>query len=93
MEDALNRTLRADLCISAALVRARKKNAGGERVKKAADVGVGKVSREEGGGRETTEESPGQAKRLVLVFVVSMFEFIKWVTYLSTNYEYIDFTF
>ena len=69
VEDALDQALRADLCASAAPGRAREKNAEGERVKKAADVGVGKEIREEGGGGEATEESPGRAKGSVLVFV------------------------
>ena len=46
-----------------------RKNTEGEGVKKAADVGVGKEIREEEGGGEAKEESPDQAKVLVLVFV------------------------
>ena len=61
-EDALDRALRAYLCTSAAPGRAREKNAEGEQVEKAADVGVGKEIREEGGGGEATEESPGRAR-------------------------------
>ena len=62
VEDPLDQVLRADLWASAAPGRAHEKNAEGERVKKAADVGVGKDIRKEGGGGEATEESPGRAR-------------------------------
>ena len=61
--------MRAYLCASAAEGRAREKNAEEERIKKTAGVDAGAEIREEGGGGEATEESPGRARVLVLVFV------------------------
>jgi hypothetical protein len=58
-EDTLDQALRTELRTSTAPGRAREKNSKGERVKEVEEVGVGKEIREEEGGGEATEGSPG----------------------------------
>ena len=91
VEDALDQALRSDLCASAARGRSREKNAEEEQVKEAAEVGVGKEIREKGGGGEATEESRAKQEDLCLCLFLSVFVFIKYVIYLSTNYKDIHF--
>jgi hypothetical protein len=48
-------------------------------------VGVGKDTREEEGGGEATEGSPGRGDRCLCLFL-SVFVLIKCVIYLGNNY-------
>ena len=55
-------------------------------------MGVGKEIKEEEGGGEATEESSGaEGGEWCVCLFLPVFEFIKCVTYLSTNYEDINF--
>ena len=52
---------------------------------------MGKEIREKGGGGEATEESRAKQEDLCLCLFLSVFVFIKYVIYLSTNYKDIHF--
>ena len=90
-EDVQDRAPRADLCASAAPGRAREKMLRENKSKRRQMLAWGRRS-----GRRGEEERPQKKARAergdwCLCLFLSVFALIKYVIYLSTNYENINF--